>query len=54
MPFLLHFYGIFTVGAELIFSSWSALMSLEEQRQGQAAALPGAPRDFSHWAFGGV
>lgn len=54
MLFLLLFYGIFTVGVELIFFCWSALLSLEEQRQGLAAALPGAARDFAHWAFGGV
>lgn len=39
---------------ELIFSCWSALVSLKEQRHGQAALLTGKVRDFAHWAFGGV
>lgn len=54
MLFLLSFCGIFTVGVELIFSCRSALLSLEEQRQGQAAVFPRTVRDFAHWAFGGV
>lgn len=51
MLFLLFFCGIFTVGVELIFSCRSALLSLEEQRQGQAAVLPRTVRDFAHFAL---